>query len=146
MDATFADVFSDYDLQQRLEILGYGSRDAYLEAEPTIEAKARDMVRHYLSHVFPNGYKAQVVATSREAAVRYKKHLDAALAETLVKLETSNPNGLDLEQLKEIANRRGHLPVDTTTGHAFEGSTLTRPSTNAASRASRWRSGVKTKA
>ena len=45
MDAAFADVFSDYDLQQRLEILGYGSRDAYLEAEPTIQAKAKDMVR-----------------------------------------------------------------------------------------------------
>ena len=105
MDATFADVFSDCDLQQRLEILGYGSRDAYLEAEPTIEAKAKDMVRHYLTHVFPNGYKAQVVATSREAAVRYKKHLDAALTETIAKLEKSNPNGLDLEQLKKAANR-----------------------------------------
>jgi type I restriction enzyme R subunit len=58
MDTAFADVFSDYNLQQRLEILGYGSRDAYLEAEPTIAAKARDMVAHYLTHVFPKGYKA----------------------------------------------------------------------------------------
>ena len=102
MDATFADVFSEYNLQQRLDILGYGSRNAYLEAEPTIEAKAKDMVRHYLTHVFPNGYKAQVVATSREAAVRYKKHLDAALTETIAKLEKSNPNGLDLEQLGKL--------------------------------------------
>ena len=102
MDEAFADVFSDYDLQQRLEILGYGSRDAYLEAEPTIEAKAKDMVEHYLTHVFPNGYKAQVVATSREAAVRYKKHIDAALGATVTALETSNPNGLDLEQLKKL--------------------------------------------
>ena len=102
MDAAFADAFSDYNLQQRMEILGYGSRDAYLEAEPTIEAKARDMVQHYLTHVFPNGYKAQVVATSREAAVRYKKHLDAALGAAVAELETSNPNGLDLEQLKKL--------------------------------------------
>ena len=82
--------------------LGYGSRDAYLEAEPTIAAKARDMVKHYLSHVFPNGYKAQVVATSREAAVRYKKHLDTALGAAVAELEKSNPNGLDLEQLKQL--------------------------------------------
>ena len=102
MDEAFADVFSDYNLQQRLEILGYGSRNAYLESEPTIEAKARDMVEHYLTHVFPNGYKAQVVATSREAAVRYKKHLDAALGATVTKLETSNPTGLDLDQLKKF--------------------------------------------
>lgn len=102
MDAAFADVFSDYNLQQRLEILGYGSRDAYLEAEPTIAAKARDMVEHYLTHVFPNGYKAQVVATSREAAVRYKKHLDTALGAAITELEKSSPNGLDLEQLKKL--------------------------------------------
>ena len=102
MDAAFADAFSDHDLQQRMAILGYGSRDAYLEAEPTIAAKAKDMVKHYLTHVFPNGYKAQVVATSREAAVRYKKHLDAALGAAVTELEKSNPNGLDLEQLKRL--------------------------------------------
>ena len=79
LDAAFEDVFSECDLQERLKILGYGSRDAYLEAESTIEAKARDMVDHYLTHVYPNGYKAQVVATSREASVRYKTHVDAAL-------------------------------------------------------------------
>ena len=102
MDAAFADVFSDYNFLQRLGILGYGSRNAYLEAEPTIVAKAKDMVEHYLTHVFPNGYKAQVVATSREAAVRYKKHLDAALSAAVAKLEKSNPNGLALEQLKKL--------------------------------------------
>ena len=80
MDKMFVDVFSDYTLPQRLEFLGYGTRDAYLEAEPTIEAKAKDMVDHYLKHVFPNGYKAQIVATSREAAVRYKNHIDNAFA------------------------------------------------------------------
>ena len=116
MDQAFADVFSDYDLQQRLEILGYGSRDAYLEAEPTIEAKAKDMVGHYLMHVFPNGYKAQVVATSREAAVRYKRHLDDALAAAVTELEISNPRRLDAEQLQKlrtdvvISRRHNDLP------------------------------------
>ena len=102
MDTAFEDVFSDYNLQQRMEVLGYGSRDAYLEAEPTIEAKAKDMVTHYLTHVFPNGYKAQVVATSREAAVRYKKHIDNALAAAIVDLEKANPRKLDIDQLKRL--------------------------------------------
>ncbi|MXW52059.1 type I restriction endonuclease subunit R [Candidatus Saccharibacteria bacterium] len=116
MDTAFEDVFSDYNLQQRLDILGYGSRGAYLEAEPTIEAKARDMVEHYLAHVFPNGYKAQVVATSREAAVRYKKHLDAALAAAVAKLEQANPSKLDLDLLEAmktdvvISKRNNDLP------------------------------------
>jgi type I restriction enzyme R subunit len=102
MDIAFQDVFSDYNLQQRLEILGYGSRDAYLEAEPTIEAKAKDMVAHYLTHVFPNGYKAQIVATSREAAVRYKKHIDAALVEALAGLEKANPENINLDCLRKV--------------------------------------------
>jgi len=102
MDTAFEDVFSDYNLKQRMDILGYGSRDAYLVAEPTIDAKAKDMIGHYLTHVFPNGYKAQVVATSREAAVRYKKHIDAALAAAIADLEQTNPNNLDLNRLKTV--------------------------------------------
>lgn len=104
MDAKFADVFSDYNLQERMEILGYGSRAAYLEADATIGAKAADMVRHYLTHVFPNGYKAQIVATSREAAVRYKKHVDAAIAAEIAALEKSNPMNLDLATLRRLGS------------------------------------------
>ena len=48
MDAEFADVFSEYKLNERLQILGHGSRDAYLDADSTIQAKAKDMVEHYL--------------------------------------------------------------------------------------------------
>jgi len=102
MDTAFADVFSDYNLQERLQILGYGTRDAYLEAEPTIQAKAKDMVDHYLKHVYPNGYKAQVVATSREAAVRYKRHIDETLKAAVKQLEKNNPHKLDLNQLKAM--------------------------------------------
>ena len=102
MDIAFEDVFSDYNIQERLEILGYGSRDAYLEAESTIEAKAKDMMGHYIGNVFPNGYKAQIVATSREAAARYKKFIDAALLEAVSKLEQANPNNVDLNQLKKM--------------------------------------------
>ena len=102
MDTVFEDVFSDYNIQQRLDILGYGSRNAYLDAEPTIEAKAKNMVEHYLTHVFPNGYKAQIVANSREAAVRYKKHVDTVLASTITELEQANSDMLDLDRLKAL--------------------------------------------
>lgn len=88
MDEEFADVFSDYNIAERLQILGFGTRDAYLDAEKTIEAKAKDMVDHYISHVFPNGFKAQVVANSREAAVRYQNALETALRQKLVELQS----------------------------------------------------------
>lgn len=102
MDTAFEDVFSEYNLTERLQILGYGSRDAYLEAEEIIKDKAADMVRHYIEHVFPNGFKAQVVATSREAAARYKTHLDNALAEEIKRLEQANPLNIPLAQLKKL--------------------------------------------
>jgi type I restriction enzyme R subunit len=102
MDTAFQDVFSDYNLQERLTILGHGSKEAYLEAKPTIEAKSKDMVAHYVRHVLPNGYKAQIVATSREAAVRYKEYVDAALNDEVAELEKSNPQELDIERLRTL--------------------------------------------
>ena len=102
MDAEFQDVFSDYNINERLAILGYGTKEAYLESKTTIAVKARDMVAHYVNHVFPNGYKAQIVATSREAAVRYKEQVDEALAETIAALEASNPRNVDISRLKRL--------------------------------------------
>ena len=142
MDAAFEDVFSDYNIHQRLDILGYGSRAAYLEAEPTIEAKAQDMVEHYLAHVFPNGYKAQVVATSREAAVRYKKHLDAALAAAVVKLEQANTGKPDPGPPQGDEDGRRDLRSATTTCPTLR-SIPTHHGTRRASRASSYRSTVK---
>lgn len=102
MDQRFADVFSDYNLSERLQILGFGSRDAYLEAQETIRAKAADMVDHYVEFVFPNGFKAQVVAVSREAAVRYKVALDEALAAKVAELERRNPRSLNVDRLRSL--------------------------------------------
>ncbi|MCL4560188.1 MAG: HsdR family type I site-specific deoxyribonuclease [Chloroflexi bacterium] len=102
MDKSFADIFSDYNLQERLQILGFGSRDAYLEAEKVISAKAKDMLWHYITEVFPNGFKAQVVATSRVAAARYKKYLDSALLDIVAELERSNPNNINLDLLRTV--------------------------------------------
>jgi type I restriction enzyme R subunit len=102
MDIAFEDVFSDYNLTERLQILGYGSRRAYLEAEETIKAKARDMVDHYVRHIFPNGYKAQVVAVSQEAAVRYEGALRTALKEKVAELEIDNPQKINLDRLRAM--------------------------------------------
>lgn len=46
-----------------------------LESEDLIAAKAQDMLRHWVSTVLPNGFKAQVAAATRLAAVRYRDAL-----------------------------------------------------------------------
>jgi len=79
----FQDIFKYYNTQEKTEILGYGGKQAYLEAEETIRDKARDMLRHYVREVFPNGYKAQVVSVSKEAAQRYKLAFDKAIPELI---------------------------------------------------------------
>lgn len=102
MDKKFEDVFSDYNLKERLKILGYGSREAYLESKTTIGAKAKDLVNHYVTQIFPNGYKAQVVATSRLAAVLYKNAIDEELGKEIARLEKNNPLLIDLTTLKRM--------------------------------------------
>lgn len=102
MDAKFHDVFSEYRLGERLQILGFGTRNAYLDANATIEAKARDMVRHYARQVFPGGYKAQVVTNSRIAAVRYLKALRDAVAEEVTSLAQDNPLQVNSDELRAV--------------------------------------------
>ncbi len=102
MDKKFADVFSDYQLTERLQILGFGSRDAYLDNINTIKSKAKSMVSHYVENIFSNKFKAQIVANSREAAVRYKVAIDEALKEKIAELEKDNPLQIDIETLKKL--------------------------------------------
>jgi len=102
MDKEFEDVFSEYSLKERLQALGYGSREAYLEAKGIIAAKAKDLIHHYVTQVFPNGFKAQIVATSREAAARYKDAVDDALKNEIAQLEKENPYLINVEQLKRL--------------------------------------------
>jgi len=103
MDARFEDVFSDYNLNERLQILGYGTREAYLEAEETIRAKANDMMKHYVEQVFPNGFKAQIVTCSKEAADRYHKAVNEAIKNRLADLKANNPNKIDIDILEKMS-------------------------------------------
>jgi type I restriction enzyme R subunit len=96
----FEDVFKDISEDERRHTLGRTWK-AYLEAEQVIRDKAKDMIEHYITHVFPNGLKAQVVAVSRLAAIRYKHALELALKEKIKELEEKGTN-LDLETLKRL--------------------------------------------
>ena len=57
-----------------------------LESEQLIADKARDMLRHWVETVLPNGFKAQVAAATRLAAVRYRAALLAARDELVAEL------------------------------------------------------------
>ncbi|GHT78728.1 type I restriction enzyme [Bacteroidia bacterium] len=102
MDKKFEDVFSDYNLTERLQILGFGSRDAYLDSIETIREKAKKMVEHYVEQIFTGGFKAQIVANSRMAAVRYKAAIDEAIVNKVRELKLENPMLVDVPLLEKL--------------------------------------------
>lgn len=100
-NAKFEDVFSITDADEKAKIMGRYTRRAYLENENVIKDKARDMIEHYITHIFPNRFKAQVVTVSRLAAIRYKKALEEALKEKIEEMKKKGPNE-DIEALEKI--------------------------------------------
>ncbi|WP_260291412.1 type I restriction endonuclease subunit R [Sedimenticola hydrogenitrophicus] len=89
-ETRFENLFKERSEEELLAIKKkYGASGDLLEAEQRIKAIAKDMVQHYLQHIFPNGFKAQVVCHSKLAAVRYQKAIHQALAETISGLEAA---------------------------------------------------------
>ena len=54
----------------------YANKETVAEAERRIEMIALDISEHFKSKIRPNGFKAQVVAPSRRAALRYAEYLN----------------------------------------------------------------------
>ncbi len=77
LDKLFERVFADRSREEREAIKSkYATERAIAEAPKRIEAICLDLLEHYSQAIEPNGFKAQVVAVSREAAVTYKETLD----------------------------------------------------------------------
>ena len=55
----------------------YANKETVAGAERRIEMIALDIAEHFKKRVRPNGFKAQVVAPSRAAAMRYSEHLNS---------------------------------------------------------------------
>ncbi len=92
LDRLFAILFKDYTEAERAQIQAkYATKTQVSEARELIKAKAEDMLRHYIQHILPNGFKAQVVASSRLAAVRYFEAFTDAKTALLQKLQTRAP-------------------------------------------------------
>lgn len=88
MDDVFARWFSGLTDEQR-ELLQkkYATAAQVLEAPEMIAAKARDILRHYVGTVMPDGFKGMIVATSRKACLRYFDALNVARAELIAEVE-----------------------------------------------------------
>ena len=97
LDEVFEDMLVDR-TPEELEVIKkkYATKGHVMEATALIAAKARNMLRHYVENILPNGFKAQVVAVSRRATIRYHDAFCAARDELVDELEAVHPNLLDL--------------------------------------------------
>ncbi len=106
LDDVFEDMFREYTKEEREAIQAkYGTKTDILSAPKRIEAIAADIIRHYRKNIMENGFKAQVVTSSRKAAIRYKQYLDRAIENTIKELE-GQPEAIqekaELDTLKRL--------------------------------------------
>jgi type I restriction enzyme, R subunit len=102
LDDLFEDLFREH-THEELEAIKkkYATKGQIFEAPDLIRDKAHDMLRHYVTNILPNGFKAQVVAYSRLAVVRYLDAFVAARDELLAQAEalSAEDKAMDEETL-----------------------------------------------
>ncbi|MDP3350693.1 MAG: type I restriction endonuclease subunit R [Hydrogenophaga sp.] len=98
LDELFEDLFREH-TPEELEAIKqkYATKGHIFEAPDLIADKARDMLRHYVTYILPNGFKAQVVAYSRLAVVRYLDAFTAARTELLAEANALSPQDKALD-------------------------------------------------
>lgn len=113
LDDKFEDMFVERSPKELERIKQkYGTKGNVMEARALIAAKARDMLRHYVANILPNGFKAQVVAVSRRATIVYYEELCAARDELVAQLESIDPALLALssDELADLPHGTDSAP------------------------------------
>jgi len=106
LDEVFEDLFAEQSDEEREALQRrYATKGDVLESEELITAKARHLLRHYVMSVLPGGFKAQLVANSREATLRYRTALLAARDDLVRQAETVPARLLDTP-LDELTARQ----------------------------------------
>lgn len=106
LDAKFENLIADRTEKQK-ELLrdkygrGLTERDV-AESVTMIRAKAKDMLKHYVTHVLPGGFKAQVAVVSRRATVEYRHAFRDVRTELLEDIAEFAPLGRLPERLRGV--------------------------------------------
>ncbi|MFG2137230.1 type I restriction endonuclease subunit R [Streptomyces sp. NPDC048650] len=104
LDRDFEDLIRDRTAEERAALMRrWPTERDVAESRPMIRAKAEDMLEHWVCWVLPSGgFKAQVAAVSRKAAVEYHHALrearDALLAD-LVDFKPESVEGIPVDEL-----------------------------------------------
>jgi type I restriction enzyme R subunit len=92
LDQLFEVIFRDYTPEERNQIKAkYATSKDVLKAKELMQAKARHMLRHYITRIMPDRFKAQLAASDRESCVLYQQYLSEAKAELVKELKEKAP-------------------------------------------------------
>ena len=80
----------------------YANRETVAEAERRIQMIALDISQHFKDKVRPNGFKAQVVAPSRAAALRYAEQLKSFGLSAYPIITTGHNDGPEFQVAREL--------------------------------------------
>ncbi|CAM5584874.1 type I restriction endonuclease subunit R [Streptomyces canus] len=110
LDEGFDDLVRDRTPEEKAALLKrWPTERDVAESVPMIEAKAEDMLEHWVTTVLPGGFKAQVAAVSRKAAVQYHHALRKARDELLADLAEFDPESVAGTPLEELSARLRYL-------------------------------------
>ena len=103
LDKLFDAMFGDEPDNVREEIRRrYTNRETVAEAMERIQMIALDIAQHFKGKVRPNGFKAQVVAPSRAAALRYTEQLRGFGLRAYPIITSSHNDGPEFQVAKEL--------------------------------------------
>ena len=103
LDRLFDAMFGDQPETVREQIRRrYANKETVAEAERRIEMIALDIAEHFRERVRPNGFKAQVVAPSRAAALRYANRLNDFGIRAYPIITTTPNDGAEFQQARDV--------------------------------------------
>ena len=103
LDSLFEAMFDDLSEDDQARIRRrYANKETVAEAEKRIEMIALDISRHFKAKIKPNGFKAQVVAPSRAAALRYAERLNDFNLNAYPIITTSPNDGTEFADARDL--------------------------------------------
>ena len=102
-DTKFEDLFKNRSDEELAAIRKkYGATGDILEAEERIEEISNDLVNHYIHNILPSGFKAQVVCSSKQAAIYYQTYITQALSKWIEQEKNKDASEQDLVVLAQV--------------------------------------------
>ncbi len=116
LDAEFEELYKDKSPEEK-EAYKKEALKSYFKSPKRLDLISRHIIHHYRNKIYPDGHKAMLVCTGREAAIAYKKTFERLRAEgvhdfeskVVISLGTSkSPKDIDQEYYRAVTWNKEH--------------------------------------